>query len=169
MINEDMLSGIELWEILLSVVGAKPGDQDDLTRHRIIRKLIGMEVTNLVTHSAETLRQSGVVSPKDLQSLPYNVVGLEEEMIQRNRQLKDFLYRKLYRHHRVVRMSVKAEKILSDIFNIYIEEPLVLPSHIQILASERGLQRAVCDYIAGMTDRFAVEEYQRLFNPDILP
>jgi dGTPase len=169
MINEGMLSGIELWEILLSTVGIKNSNLDDLTRHRIIRKLIGMEVTNLINHTAETLRQSGVTSVEELQSLPYNVVGLEEEMIQRNRQLKDFLYRNLYRHFRVVRMSVKAEKILTEIFQTYINEPSVLPSHIQLLASERGLHRAVCDYLAGMTDRFAVDEYQRLFNPEILP
>jgi dGTPase len=169
MINEDMLSGIELWEILLSILEIKNGIQDDLSRHRIIRKLIGMEVTNLVNHTSETLRKSGVTSVQELQSLPYNVVGLEEEMIQRNRQLKDFLYRNLYRHFRVVRMSVKAERILTEIFQIYINEPSILPAHIQLLASERGLYRAVCDYIAGMTDRFAVDEYQRLFNPEILP
>jgi dGTPase len=169
MINEDMLSGIELWEILLSTLGIKNGIHGDLDRHRIIRKLIGMQVTNLVNHTAETLRQSGVTSVEELQSLPYNVVGLEEELIHRNRQLKDFLYRNLYRHYRVVRMSVKAENILTKIFQTYIDESTVLPAHIQLLASERGLERAVCDYLAGMTDRFAVDEYQRLFNPEILP
>ena len=169
MINEDMLSGIELWEILLGTLGIKNGHLDDLNRHRIIRKLIGMEVTALVNHTAETLRQSAVTGVQELQSLKYNVVGLDEEMIQRNRQLKDFLYRNLYRHYRVVRMQVKAESILTNIFNMYINEPSVLPNHIQLLVSERGLHRAVCDYIAGMTDRFAVDEYQRLFNPDILP
>jgi dGTPase len=128
-----------------------------------------MQVTNLVNHTAETLRQSGVTSVEELQSLPYNVVGLEEELIHRNRQLKDFLYRNLYRHYRVVRMSVKAENILTRIFQTYIDESSVLPAHIQLLASERGLERAVCDYLAGMTDRFAVDEYQRLFNPEILP
>jgi dGTPase len=169
MINEEMLSGIDLWEILLSNLGIKNGRMDDLTRHRIIRKLIGMEVTEMVHHTTETLRQSGVTSPEDLQKLPYNVVGQEEELIRRNRQLKDFLYRNLYRHYRVVRMSVKAEKILTDIFSTYLNEPSVLPGHIQLLASERGLERSICDYIAGMTDRFAVEEHQRLFNPEILP
>ncbi|NMB56293.1 MAG: deoxyguanosinetriphosphate triphosphohydrolase [Leptolinea sp.] len=169
MINEDMLSGIEIWEILLSTLGIKNGHLDDLTRHRIIRKLIGMEVTALVNQTAENLRQSSVASVEELQRLDHNVVGLDVEMIQRNRQLKDFLYRNLYRHYRVVRMSVKAENMLTSIFNTYIEEPSVLPNHIQLLISERGLHYAVCDYIAGMTDRFAVDEYQRLFNPEVLP
>jgi dGTPase len=169
MINEEMLSGIEIWEILLSTLGIKNGRLDDLTRHRIIRKLIGMEVTAYINHTAEKLRQSSVTTVEELQRLKYNVVGIDEEMVQRNRQLKDFLYRNLYRHYRVVRMSVKAENILTRIFNTYIDEPSVLPNHIQLLMSERGLHHAICDYIAGMTDRFAVDEYQRLFNPEILP
>jgi dGTPase len=169
MINEDMLSGIELWEILLGIIGVKNGHLDDLDRHRIIRKLIGMEVTALVNQTTEKLRQSAVTSVEELQRLKYNVVGLDEDMIQRNRQLKDFLYHNLYRHFRVVRMSVKAESILSNIFNTYIHEPSVLPNHIQLLIPERGLHRTVCDYVAGMTDRFAVDEHKRLFDPESLP
>jgi dGTPase len=169
MITEDMLSGIELWEILLGTLGIRNVDLDDLTRHRIIRKLIGMEVTSVVNHTAETLRQSSVTSVKELQSLNYNVVGFDEDMTQRNRQLKDFLYRNLYRHYRVMRMQTKAEATLTRIFQMYIAEPSVLPTHIQQLVAERGLERAVCDYIAGMTDRFAVDEYKRLFDPEVLP
>lgn len=169
MITVDMLSGIELWEILLGTLGIRNGSLDDLTRHRIIRKLIGMEVTSVVNHTAEALRQSSVTSVKELQSLSYNVVGFDEEMTQRNRQLKDFLYRNLYRHYRVMRMQTKAEATLTRIFKMYISEPSVLPAHIQQLVSERGLDRAVCDYIAGMTDRFAVDEYKRLFDPEVLP
>jgi dGTPase len=169
MITEDMLSGIELWEILLGTLGIRNSHLDDLTRHRIIRKLIGMEVTSVVNHTSETLRQSSVTSVKELQSLNYNVVGFDEEMTQRNRQLKDFLYRNLYRHFRVMRMQTKAESTLTRIFQMYINEPSVLPTHIQLLVAERGLERAVCDYIAGMTDRFAVDEYKRLFDPEVLP
>lgn len=169
MITVDMLSGIELWEILLSTLGIKGNHLDDLTRHRLIRKLIGMEVTALVNQSIVNLRKSSVTSAQELQSLKTNVVGTDEEMIQRNRQLKDFLYRNLYKHYRVVRMQVKAENTLTDIFNMYINEPSVLPNHIQQLVAERGLHRAVCDYIAGMTDRFAVDEHKRLFDPETLP
>jgi dGTPase len=90
-------------------------------------------------------------------------------MHQRNRQLKDFLYNNLYRHHRVVRMAVKAQRIISDLFNAYQHEPAILPNHIQELTKERSLERTICDYIAGMTDRFAVEEYQKLFDPVMKP
>ncbi len=169
MINASMLEGITLWEILVESVHWHSSVLDDLSRHRIIRNLIDMEVSDLVYTTDKQLRESGVHSVNELQKLPYNVVSFSEEMSQRNRQLKDFLYAKLYRHHRVVRMAVKAERIISDLFNAYLREPAILPDHIQELTEERGLDRTVCDYIAGMTDRFAVEEYQKLFDPVMKP
>jgi dGTPase len=75
----------------------------------------------------------------------------------------------MYRHHRVVRMQVKAERILSDLFTAYRAESASLPEHIQKLIPTRGLERTICDYIAGMTDRYATEEHQKLFNPSEKP
>ena len=165
MISAAMLEGITLWEILVESVGWHRHVLDDLSRNRMIRNLIDMEVSDLVHTTDKQLRDSGVHSVNELQKLAYNVVCFSEEMSQRNRQLKDFLYAKLYRHHRVVRMAVKAERIISDLFHAYLSESAILPDHIQLLTEERGLERTVCDYIAGMTDRFAVEEYQKLFDP----
>jgi dGTPase len=128
-----------------------------------------MEVSDMIYATDKQLRESGVRSVLELQSLPYNVVTFSEEMHQRNRQLKDFLYSNLYRHHRVVRMAVKAERIISDLYKAYVQEPAILPNHVQEWTKERGLERTVCDYIAGMTDRFAVEEYQKLFDPVMKP
>jgi dGTPase len=169
MINTSMLEGITLWEILVESVGWHGQVLDDLARHRMIRNLIDMEVSDLIQATDKNLRESGVRSVLELQRLPYNVVCFSEEMTRRNRQLKDFLYANLYRHHRVVRMAVKAERIISDLFRAYVQEPAILPNHIQEWTKERGLERTVCDYIAGMTDRFAVEEYQKLFDPVMKP
>ncbi len=66
-------------------------------------------------------------------------------------------------------MAVKAERIITDLFNAYQSEPSILPNHIQQHIDERGLERTICDYIAGMTDRFAIEEHQKLFDPMTLP
>jgi len=170
MITTAMLDGIALWEIITESVGwLKTQPLDDLARHRLIRRLIGLEVTDLLQSTDQWLRQSGVNSVDELQRLPYNVVNFSEDMHRRNRELKDFLYTDLYRHHRVVRMAVKAERILTDLFQAYQAEPTILPKHIQALIEERGLERNICDYIAGMTDRFAIEEHQKLFDPSILP
>ena len=170
MINVSMLEGISMWGVLTESIGWRWSQQlDELTRHRLIRRLIGLEVNDIVSATDQALRRSGVRSPEQLQGLPYNVVGFSEDMYRRNRQLKDFLYTNLYRHYRVVRMAVKAEKIISDLFDAYKSEPSILPKHVQGLISERGLERTICDHIAGMTDRYAIEEHRKLFEPSILP
>ncbi len=169
MITPQMLEGIELWEILVSEMGIKNCNLDDLTRHRLIRELIGMEVSDLVKQTSENLRKSRVKSALELQQLDHNVIGFSEEMHTRNRQLKDFLFKKLYRHYRVMRMQTKAERIITSLFNAYQDEPQILPYHVQELIDERGLERTICDYIAGMTDRFAIDEHQKLFDPTLLP
>ena len=75
----------------------------------------------------------------------------------------------MYRHHRVYRMQVKAERILEDIFHAYTATPEILPSEVQKLADVKDFHRVVTDYIAGMTDRFAIAEHGRLFDPQIQP
>jgi len=169
MITPVMLSGMELWEIVTDLVRWHGGELADLHRHRIIRELIGIQVSDQVTSTDRRLRESSVRSAEDLQRLSYNVVGFSDEMRQRNRQLKDFLYANLYRQYRVVRMAVKAERILSEIFAAYRAQPNTLPAHVQAQIADRGLERTICDYVAGMTDRYAVEEHQKLFDPLILP
>jgi len=169
LITPRMLAGVEIWEVIRESIGWKTNDFDELMRHRVIRKLIGLEVTDVVHTTADTLRQSGVQSVEELQRLPYNVVGFSEPMLRRNRELKDFLFHNLYHHYRVVRMAMKAEEIITALFKAYTREPKVLPPHIRSWVEERGLARAVGDYIAGMTDRFAIEEYQKLFEPRTRP
>lgn len=169
MITPRMLEGITLWEILAESIGWDRQGFDELVRHRLIRRLIGLEVTDLVETTYQKLRDSGVKSVEELQRLPYNVIGYSEDMTRRNRELKDFLYANLYRHHRVIRMAVKAERIIADLFDAYMAEPEVLPRHVQDMIDDRGLERTICDYIAGMTDRFALEEHTKLFEPLTLP
>jgi dGTPase len=169
LITPEMLEGIELWQMASRPFFTKIGTIDDLTRHQIIRELIGIEVSAMIKSSTRRLEESGVQSLLELQSLPHNVIGFDDEMKQANRVLKDFLFKNMYRHYRVVRMQKKAEKVLSDLFAAYQAEPTMLPDHFQALIAEKGKERTICDYLAGMTDRFAVEEYQKLFDPSLLP
>ncbi len=169
MITTGMLAGMPMWEVLLESVKWKGGVLDDLMRHRIIRRLIGMAVTDIVNTTSENLRISGVKSMLELQQLDHNLVGFSEDTHRRIRELKDFLYKNLYRHYRVMRMQVKAERILAELFQAYVSHPTMLPTHIQAWISERKLERAICDYIAGMTDRYAIDEHQKLFDPAVLP
>ena len=170
MITPMMLTGIANWELLIESVGLqKQATLDELSRHRMIRRLVGLEVTDLVNNTSRRIQESGVQSPLALQQLEFNVIGHSEEMHQRNRELKDFLYKNLYRHPRVVRMAVKAERIISDLFEGYSAEPEMLPYQVQSNVAKKGLGRAVCDYIAGMTDRYAIEEHNKLFDPNKRP
>ena len=168
MITPAMLTPISLWQILAESIGWQ-GALNDLSRHRLIRRLIGILVTDLIEATSERLQHSAVNSVDELQRLDHNVIGFSQEMQPRNRELKDFLYANLYRHPRVVRMQVKAERIICDLFNAYRSEPDILPQHVAAHIAERGLERTICDYIAGMTDRYAVEEHQKLFDPTITP
>ena len=169
LLTPEMLQSLELWQLVIKNVGWEGTTLDDTTRHRIIRRLIGLEVTDYIQATSEKLKASGVKSVLDLQKLPYNVGGHSETIHSQNRQLKDFLFANMYRSYRVVRMQVKAARIITDLFEAYTAEPTILPRHIQSWTEDRSLQRAACDYIAGMTDRFAIEEHQKLFDPSILP
>lgn len=168
-ITVPMLDEIVLWQIMRESIGWRTGEMDDLTRHRIIRRLIGTEVTDILNTSLRRLRENNVNSVEDVQLLPFNVITFSEDMARRNRQLKDFLYTNMYRNYRVVRMAVKAERLINELFQSYVEEPTTLPSHVFKNIEKYGLERTVCDYIAGMTDRYATEEYQKLFDPTALP
>jgi len=165
MIAPSALDGIALWEILRETFNWRGPLLDDMERHRMIRHLVGMMVTDMLEATDARLRESKVKSALDIQKLKHNVIGYSEDVQRRNRELKDFLYNDLYRHYRVVRMQVKAERIISDLFHAYQNEKNILPDHVQGLIGKRGLERTICDYIAGMTDRYAVEEHQKLFNP----
>jgi len=165
MLNAAMLQDLEIWKMLMESTGWKGTVLNELDRNRIIRRMIGLEVQDLSETTHKNIQESGVESVEELQQLPYNVIGFSDEMEKNNRELKDFLYQNLYQNHRVIRMQVKAEKIIQELFQAYHREPLMLPEHIQPWIDERGLDRAICDYIAGMTDRYAMEEYEKLFNP----
>lgn len=141
---------------------------DELTRHRFIRRLVGIEVSDAIAATAEALQAEKVTSLADLRALPRNVAGYSAELAAENQELKRFLYSNFYRHYRVVRMASKADRIVRRLFDAFVSEPEQLPTATRqrVDTQPGGLYRVACDYIAGMTDRFAVLEYKRLFDPD---
>jgi len=169
LISPGQLKDLEIWKFLVKSVGWKGTDLNELDRKRIIRRMIGIEVRDLIESTDKKIKESGIASVEELQKLPYNVICFSDEMEKNNRQLKDFLFKYLYKNHRVIRMQVKAEGIISALFSAYEKDPLMLPEHIQAGIEKKGLQRSICDYIAGMTDRFAIDEHQKLFDPTQRP
>ena len=164
MITPFMLEGIALWEILRETYHWQGPNLDDITRHRMIRQLVGLMVTDMIEATDKRLKESKAKSALDLQKLKHNVIGYSEDIQRRNRELKDFLYKNLYRHYRVVRMQVKANESFRSIMHIALNRLCFQIPHKTSL-NNAGLERSICDYIAGMTDRYAIEEYQKLFNP----
>ena len=169
LISPEMLEGVALWEQLRQSIGWFGSELDDLTRHRLIRRLIGMMVSALLEATSARIEAAKVRTVEDLQMLGYNLVKYADGFAVLNQELKDFLYSHMYQHFRVVRMQTKAERIVEDLFAAYVGKPEILPPETQTKARESELYRTVCDYLAGMTDRFAIQEHRKLFEPELLP
>ena len=142
--------------------------RNPMVRYRFIRRLVGLEVGDVINATQQNLAQAGVATLADLRALPTNVADYSTEFQQLNGELKQYLFKNFYRHYRVVRMASKAERTLRDLFHAYVQEPLQLPPEIQQRAQSHpgGCERVVCDYLAGMTDRYAIQEHKRLFDPE---
>jgi dGTPase len=160
---------LALWEsVMVSLHEQVDCRLEDLLRTRAIRRLIGMEVTDAITTTAGGISDMGLQSVEKIRSVGYNIAGFSEGMLAMNRLLKDFLMSHFYRHPRVMRMAGKAQRLLTELFRAYREEPLQLPLEIQarIRRGPDSLERVICDYLAGMTDRYAISEYKKLFDPE---
>lgn len=169
MLRLDMVEELQVWRMLADELHFVGNSLSDLDRHRFIHLLTNLSVNDIVDNTLLNIQTNRVQSVDDLVRLPYNVVANSEEWRMLNRELKDFLYQNLYRHYRVVRMSAKADMILSRLFEAFQNNSALMPTHIQATIPEKGVELAICDYIAGMTDRYAIEQYQKLFEPAFLP
>lgn len=168
LIRPEQLEDLAWWGYLKENLGWDGTHFDDMVRYRLVRRLLGLLVKDQVEAVSRRLEAADVRSPDDVRNLPDNVIGLSPELVTMTQELKTFLYQSLYRHPRVMRMQIKAERVISDLFNAYLEEPRQLPREEQQRLEERSLERVVCDYVAGMTDRFALQEHAKLFDPTVL-
>ena len=120
---------------------------------------------DLTTESEKRLREQNPQSVDDVRTASVPAIAYSETAAAESRALKKYLHQHLYNHHRVLRSTVKAQGVLQEIFTIYTEKPQLLPPELVLSAKTYGLHRAVADYLAGMTDRYAIDEHERLFNP----
>ena len=162
------LDELVIWRELTAHVGWKPGEHfSSMHRHEIIRELIGRSVGDVMTRTAEAIAANNIDSPAKLQGHSENVVAYSVEFGQKVRALKKFLYERMYRHFRVMRMQTKAERFVAELFDAYVKEPHMLPGETQERLETASAERVVADYIAGMTDRYALDDWQRLYDPYI--
>jgi len=133
--------------------------------HETVRRMIDTLVTDLIRQSAASIREHNPTSLDDVRKAPA-MIRFSQRIQQEQTELKQFLRTNLYRHYRVSRMSSKARRIITDLFQAFLAEPGLLPPEFQARA-EADTPRAIADYIAGMTDRYAIVEHRRLFSIDV--
>jgi dGTPase len=135
--------------------------------HETVRRMINTLVTDLVRKSEHNIALQAPATLEDVRSAPA-LIAYSPEINEQQRTLKNFLRIHLYHHYRVLRMSVKAQRIISDLFGIFMEDSRLLPPQFQSMA-EQDRARVVADYIAGMTDRYAIREHRRIFAVEEVP
>ena len=161
----DDLNALDLWRELKERIGWDGQPFTELKRRQVVRELIGMFVVDVLEMTAHNLDTHAIDSVEKLQLHYTNVVSYSPEMRRKVRQLKDFLYERMYNHYRLVRMHVKAERFIGQMFEAYVREPRMLPAKTQARLLDLPVERVVTDYIAGMTDRYALDEWQKLYDP----
>ncbi|MGD2054445.1 MAG: deoxyguanosinetriphosphate triphosphohydrolase [Gammaproteobacteria bacterium] len=140
--------------------------------HEIIRRMINVMVVDLIDTSRNNIEKANLQSLDDVRNQPEPLISFSDEMTALNLELKQFLRENLYQHYRVHRMSRKAYDIITALFDAFMNDIKILPPEardqctaMQNITGDEGIARGVADYIAGMTDRYAIVEYERIFNP----
>jgi dGTPase len=149
------------------VASRYPGLEEPRLINESIRRLIDRMVGDLIGETCRRLADSAPGSVDEVRARNAPVVDFSDEMRRNDRALKEFLFERMYRHHRVNRMSSKAHRVVHDLFALYLAEPQCLPLEWRDLAAgpdEPRTARVAGDYLAGMTDRFALDEHHRLFD-----
>jgi dGTPase len=175
LITVEELSEVVLFrEQYLEVRVHHPALSPRRTVHEVVRRLINRQVVDLIETS---IRQLEEAAPADIEAVRRQgapLIAFSEGMREQNLELKRFLRTRLYRHYRVHRMTAKAARTITALFGAFLDDPRLLPPDIQQQTAGReklhgrdGRARVVADYIAGMTDRFAIAEYERTFNPGV--
>ena len=166
LIREEELQEIPIWrQVHREVIKRFPGIRPEVRKYQIIRRLIDLRVTDLLRESQRRIRKRSIRRPTDAQSIRERIIAFGPEMERLRVPLKQFLNTRLYHHYLVVRMADKAQRLLSSLFETYLRKPEQLPDTTRGRLGKEDIYRVICDYIAGMTDRYAMEEYRKLFHP----
>lgn len=156
--------------ILFAVKSERPDLDPRLTHLEAIRRMIGAMIDDVMGETLQRAAATGVQSADDVRALDHALVAFSPDMAEDLARLRSFLYERMYRHWRVNRTRSQARRILGEMFALFLKEPEVLPTYWFAKSQNRdeaGRARVVCDYIAGMTDRFAIEEHRKLFHLDV--
>jgi len=141
---------------------AFPDTEADAVRHEAIRRIVNAQVNDLIESARRRIKSLDLRDLADVRMRGHGVAAFSEEMSKRNVELKEFLMRRMYRNERVVHLEAEARKTITALYEVYVADPGLLPVHVARREEIDGRPRMVCDYISGMTDRFIVEQRDRL-------
>jgi dGTPase len=183
LVTLDELNDVDLWRRAADPIRRQhPGLAPEAFRRAVIRELIAWQVNDLIEETGRRLAADPVRSVADVRAAPTPLVGFGPELVDLKAGLGRFLYERVYRHHRVVRMATQGQRVLRQLYAEFTTRPELLPERYQarwagaagtgrppgasVVPPDPSLERVVADYLAGMTDRFARQEHLRLFHPD---
>ncbi|MBI4651384.1 deoxyguanosinetriphosphate triphosphohydrolase [Candidatus Desantisbacteria bacterium] len=166
LITEKQLEELELWKIFYNEITKKyPELSVEKRKYQIIKLIINALVEDVAAETEKNIKKYKIKTLDGIRKHKENVVSYSSGMKKKNIELKNFLVSNLYNHYRVVRMTVKAQRFIRSLFEIYKSQPAQLPFRVQNKLKKESPTQVILDYIAGMTDRYALEEYKKLFDP----
>ncbi|TFH40058.1 MAG: deoxyguanosinetriphosphate triphosphohydrolase [Chrysiogenales bacterium] len=158
---------LSLWKMGLTKIRSATDRDRKTAQHGIIRAIIDILVTDLIDNSVKRMEHFSIKNFADVARAPEKIISFSPEIEAATGEMKATLMERLYQHYRVARMTIKAERVIRDLFHIYTGHPDTLPEDYQKRYLKDGVVLTATDYIAGMTDRFALEEHQKLTDPMI--
>jgi len=164
----EALDSVRLWRETYAGIRAQyPSTSPRIWRYQALRRIIDRMVTDLVATIEQRLADESIDSPAAVREYGTPITAFSSEIEEQRLELKGFLMTNMYRDYRVVRMAEKARRIMTELFNAYMSEPQQLPPHIleRHVRGAEAMPRVISDYIAGMTDRFVIEDHRKLFDP----
>ncbi|MEK6590622.1 MAG: deoxyguanosinetriphosphate triphosphohydrolase [Nitrospinota bacterium] len=166
MIDMESLKEVRIWEENYKRIKQGLNNfNSNIFKYQTIRGIINQQVTDLVEQTRKNIDEYGIRSVDDVRNFGEKIASFSSEMRLMDRELKDFLKKNMYNHYRVIRMEDKAGRFIRELFTAYFKREGLLPPNVQKDLKIVEKERLICDYIAGMTDRYALQEYKKLFDP----
>jgi dGTPase len=166
LISEEDLKSLPIWAKKdKQIRKAYPRIKDEVRRYQIIRSIINDQVTDVITQTEINIKRRKIRKTLDVLKLPMRIASFSKEVEASRKPMREFLQKNLYHHYRVVRMSNKAYRFITALFDNYLDKPEQLPPTTLARLKKEEKHQVICDYIAGMTDRYALDEYKKFFEP----
>ena len=160
----DELSEIDLVKSVLKRIKKNKFNDSSRIRYELVRNLIKIMMNDLIQNTKENIQKHKIKFSDDIECQKVKIVSLSDDMIREERKLKLFLKNNMYLHPRIRTMTIKAKKIISDLFDLFIEEPSLMPGNWNKFINDKQKFINVCDYISGMTDNYAINTHRKFFD-----